>query len=184
MLFYYNEDDFPSDDPLDYHPPPWMSLSVKLIVLSDKNVVVFVEFCKQVEWIHNIPDDPSDSLLTLIEQPDSDSDTSDPLPQVFVSEGGNAAGQSDKYDEIIYLSILQRKYRVSSTEISLFTFAAIDDDSVVDACGLEQPHPKTLHQSNQIRIVNLASWKNTKIYLYLWIQQSFKFYCQTLMQEI
>ncbi len=96
--FYLYDDEITSNDPLVYHLPP-----LDEVCLSEpecwacchelEECCHIAEDCEQVKWIDKTHDDSSDLLPNLIEQSDSDSETSDRPPPVFVPEGGNAAAQ-------------------------------------------------------------------------------------------
>ncbi len=81
-------------------PVNFKSLDLHLSQLRIEERCFIAEDHKQVKRIDETPDDPSDSP-NLIEQSDSDSETSDHPPPVFVPEGGDAAAQQDEDDESI-----------------------------------------------------------------------------------
>ncbi len=121
--------------------------------------------CNQVKWIETNPDDPSDSLPNLIDQYDSDSETSDCPPPVLVPEGGNATAQHYAGDEsIVPLNAPDEgappKIPFVESDDAL---VASDDASVADSYSSNEPNSKYLHQSNKLGNANLAiSIKPTK----------------------
>ncbi len=86
----------------------------------------------------------------MIEQSDSDSETSDRPPPVFVPEGGNATAQQDKDDESIVP--LNAPARVKGAPPNI-PFVELDDmpaathsTSVADSHNPYKPDSEHLHQ--------------------------------------
>ncbi len=96
-------------------------------------------------------DDPSDPLPSLIEQSDSDSETSDCPCPVFVPKEGNFAAQPDEYDESI-IPINDPEQVTSNKSFVEFDGAPVapDSASVVDSYNPDEPDPEHIRQSKQI----------------------------------
>ncbi len=154
--FYLYDDEVTSDDPLVYHPPPldevWLSEPerwARCLELEERRCIA--EDQKKVKWIDKTPDDPSDSLPNLIEQSDSDSETSDQPPPVFVPEGGNVAAQQDEDDESIVPLNAPDEGALSNIPFADFNdipFAS-DAASVADSYSSNEHDSKHLCQSKQ-----------------------------------
>ncbi len=104
--FYSYDDEIILDDPLVCYPHPLEGVCLSEPERQDccrelEECHCIAEDCEWVKWIDTTPDDPSDSLPNLIEQSDSDSETSACLPPVFVPERGNATAQPYADDESI-----------------------------------------------------------------------------------
>ncbi len=144
-----------SDDPLNHHLPP-----LDEVLLSElehcacchdlKDHCRLSEDHECVNWIEKTPDEPSEPLPKLIEQSDSNSETSNCSPQVFVPEGGNGAAKSNEDDDSI-IPIFVPKWSLFNIHFIDFDDTSIvsDNSSVADFHNPDEPDPDHLCQNKQ-----------------------------------
>ncbi len=95
--------------------------------------------------------DLSDPLPNLIEQSDSDSETLDQQPPVFILEGGNGAAQPDEDDESI-IPINDPEGEPFNIPFVELDHAPVAPDSapVANSYNPSEPGPEHLRKSTQI----------------------------------